>query len=73
VSEIADELETVRQALQDAIDRLDDIAFRELRAAVSRKETKRPDIERRLTRARNALLRAMPLLRVDEIPEEDLD
>jgi len=73
VSEIADELETVRQALQDVIDRLDDIAFRELRAAVSRKETKRPDIERRLTRARNALLRAMPLLRVDEIPEEDLD
>ncbi|HVB01912.1 MAG TPA: hypothetical protein VNE42_11730 [Acidimicrobiales bacterium] len=73
MSEIADELETVRQALQDAIDRLDDIAFRELRAAVSRKETKRPDIERRLTRARNALLRAMPLLRVDEIPEEDLD
>jgi len=73
LSEIADELETVRQALQDVIDRLDDIAYRELRDAVSRKETKRPDIERRLTRARNALLRAMPLLRVDEIPEEDLD
>jgi len=73
VSEIADELENVRHVLQEIIDRLDDIALRELRGAVARKESKRPDIERRLTRARNALMRAMPLLRVDVIPEEDFD
>ena len=73
MSEIADELENVRHVLQEIIDRLDDIALRELRGAVARKESKRPDIERRLTRARNALMRAMPLLRVDVIPEEDFD
>ena len=73
MSENVNELESVRQILQEIIDRLDDIAFRELRGAIARKETKRPDIERRVTRARNALIRVMPLLRVDEVAEEDLD
>ncbi len=71
MSEIADELEEIRQRIQDVIDRLDDIAFRELRGAVSRKEMKRPEIERRLTRARNALLRVLPMLRDDTFPEGD--
>lgn len=72
MSEIREELEQLREKIQDTIDQIDDIAFRELRAAVSRKEMKRPEIERRLTRARNALLRVLPLLREDEEadPEE---
>lgn len=73
MSETGNELEDVRQALQNVIDQLDDIALRELRSAVARKETKRPDIERRITRARNGLLRVLPLLRADEVPEEDVD
>ncbi len=73
MSEIIHELEIARQALQDLIDRLDEIVFQELRGAVARKETKRTDLERRVTRARNALLRAMPLLRADDDPEEELE
>ncbi|HUY05922.1 MAG TPA: hypothetical protein VMU99_01515 [Acidimicrobiales bacterium] len=71
MSEIENEFEAIQLVLQEVIDRLDDIAFRELRGAVARKETKRPDVERRVTRARNALLRVLPLLRADEQPGED--
>lgn len=68
---ISDELEEIRTEIQTVIDRLDDLAFRELRGAVSRRETKRPEIERRITRARNALVRALPLLHDD--PERFAD
>lgn len=62
VSDLRDELEEIRDAIGAIVERLDDLAFRELRHAVARGDQKRPDIERRVTRARNALLRALPLL-----------
>ena len=62
MSNIGDELHEIREIIATAIERLDDVAFRELRHAIARGETRRPEIERRVTRARNGLLRASALL-----------
>jgi len=65
VSNIGDELGEIRDLITTAIERLDDVAFRELRQAIARGETRRPEIERRVTRARNGLLRVSALLEGD--------
>lgn len=71
MSDLDDELSAVREKIQDVIDLLDDIAFRQLRIAVARKETKRPEVEKRVTRARNSLLRVLPMLQVSEMTVDD--
>lgn len=71
MSELHRELNEIREAISSIVERLDDLAFRELRRAVARGDQKRPEIERRVTRARNALLRAMPLLSSDDDDEQD--
>ncbi len=47
------------------IERLDDLALEALREAVARGATARPEIERRIVRARNSLERARHLLNAD--------
>ncbi|MCU1495312.1 MAG: hypothetical protein JWO62_3076 [Acidimicrobiaceae bacterium] len=56
-------LEELRGELEALAERLGDLAYEELRRAVEEGETKRPERERRLTRARNAVERAVALLR----------
>jgi ElaB/YqjD/DUF883 family membrane-anchored ribosome-binding protein len=56
-------LESLRSDLASACERLDDLIMDELSAAIERGETTRPELERRLTRARNAIERAIGLLR----------
>ena len=76
MSQLGDELEEIRASITAVVERLDDLAFRELRSAVARGDQRRPEIERRVTRARNALLRTMPLLteageaEFDGVPEQ---
>ena len=71
---VNDDLEEIRSALESVIERLDDVAFTALREAVRRGETKRPDVERRVTRARNAIHRAVGLLGTDDqTGPDDLD
>ena len=65
-----DDLDHVRHLLRSAVERLDDVAFRELREAVAKGATGRPELERRIVRARNAILRALPLLESDEVPDD---
>ena len=48
--------------LRRVVERLDDIAFDALRSAVSAGGTRRPERERRVTRARHALERAISIL-----------
>ncbi len=48
--------------LRGLVDRLDELAFDSLREAVAAGATGRPEIERRIVRARNALERAISLL-----------
>jgi hypothetical protein len=55
VAALADRLRAVEEELGDVI-------YDVLRAAVSRGEAKRPDLEKRLTRARNAVSKAVHLL-----------
>ncbi|HXZ82695.1 MAG TPA: hypothetical protein VED84_02970 [Acidimicrobiales bacterium] len=60
---MADErVDEICSALDSLIERLDDLALESLRAAVERGATTRPEIERRLVRARHALERARHLL-----------
>lgn len=59
------DLAEIAGLVEAAIERLDELVFRELRDAVGRGDAKRPEIERRMTRARNALRRALPLLHED--------
>lgn len=47
------------------IERLDDLALEALREAVAGGATARPEIERRIVRARNSLERARHLLNAD--------
>jgi ElaB/YqjD/DUF883 family membrane-anchored ribosome-binding protein len=47
------------------IERLDDLALEALREAVAEGATARPEIERRIVRARNSLERARHLLNAD--------
>ena len=63
MSELSEELEGISAEIHTLVERLDDLALCLLREAVAKGESRRPEIERRITRARNALLRAVPLLR----------
>lgn len=56
------DIEDVRQRLSSIAEELADMALDALREAVDRGETGRPDAERRLTRARAALERAVAML-----------
>lgn len=71
MSDLTGELEELRGVLESVIGRLDDLAFRELRQAVARGDKARPLVERRITRARNAVIRAMGLLITDDENEID--
>jgi hypothetical protein len=65
LSALADRLRSVEEELGDVI-------YDVLREAVSRGEGKRPDVEKRLTRARNAVSKAVHLLEGDgSAPDED--
>ena len=57
------ELESIISDLEGVRDRLGDVIFGELRRAIEAGETKRPDLERRLTRAAHAVDRALAVLR----------
>ncbi len=48
--------------LQAIVERLDEIAYDALREAVAEGQTTRPDLERRVVRARNAIDRARRIL-----------
>jgi chromosome segregation ATPase len=56
------ELEEIRAQLAELGDRLASLAIEALREAIAAGETKRPDLERRITRARNAIERASSIL-----------
>lgn len=58
----SDELDEVREALSALAERLSDVAIDALREAVAAGETRRPEIERRVTRARHAVERAVGIL-----------
>jgi hypothetical protein len=55
-------LEEIRSQLEQLAQRLDDLIYDALREAVEAGESGRPAIERKMTRARNAILRAEALL-----------
>jgi hypothetical protein len=57
-----DELEELRRSLDEVAERLDDLIVRELSEAVERGEQRRPESERRLSRVRAAVGRAIGLL-----------
>ncbi len=57
-----DALAAVAGDLRGAVERLDELAFDALREAVAGGATDRPEVERRITRARNAVERAISLL-----------
>lgn len=59
---MAPDIEDLRARLEAIAEELADLALDRLRAAVERGQTKRPDDERRLTRARRAVERAIALL-----------
>jgi hypothetical protein len=61
-----EDLDAIRASLADSVERLDEIALEELREAVARGDSTRPALERRLTRARNAILRALAVLHEEE-------
>jgi len=64
-------LEEVKAQLGSIIERLDDLAFDILSQAVSKGEQKRPEMERRVTRARHAIQKALSVL--EGISFEDAD
>jgi len=55
-------LDELRAALEGLVSRLDDLIYDELAEAVDDGQRERPALERRLTRVRNALVRARALL-----------
>ncbi len=55
IAEVTSELRTI-------VERLDEIAFDALREAVAEGQTARPELERRVVRARNAIDRARRIL-----------
>jgi len=55
--------EDVADRLSSLSEEVADMAMTELRAAMERGETKRPEIERLLTRARHAIEKAEQILR----------
>jgi hypothetical protein len=66
------DVDDLRERLQAIAEELADHAIDVLREAVDRGETARPDLERRLTRARAAVERAIGLL-VPPAAATDLD
>jgi hypothetical protein len=64
LEEICTELDRVRE-------RLDDLAFDLLREAVRTKADRRPELEKRVTRARRALERAIATLRSSAFSAKD--
>jgi hypothetical protein len=56
------ELEAIREELGSLAERLTTIGMDALREAVTAGETRRPDLERRVTRARHAVERAASIL-----------
>lgn len=56
---IPEELESVITTIRAACEQLDDLIYSVLRDAVANGADKRPDLEKRLTRCRNALERAV--------------
>lgn len=62
---VQDEIAEVVSQLRTIIERLDDQAYSLLASAVSEGATKRPDSERMIVRARNALEKAIGLLSFD--------
>jgi hypothetical protein len=58
----SDSLDEVASELERVAERLDDLIGDALREAVRLGERSRPEIERRMTRARNAVLRARQLI-----------
>ena len=66
IEEICAELERVRE-------RLDDLAFDLLREAVREKADRRPELEKRVTRARRALERAIATLQGGRFASEETD
>ncbi len=63
-------LEEVRAGLAVMAERLADLAYEELRRAVEAGEERRPELERRLTRARHAVERAVAMLAPGSSPQE---
>lgn len=61
-----DDVGEVREQLVDLTERLDELIVEVLREAVEAGATDRPQLERRLTRARRALERAASLLGSDD-------
>ena len=59
---MGDELEQIAAELATIGERLADVAMSVLREAISAGESRRPDLERRVTRARNAVERAVSIL-----------
>jgi ElaB/YqjD/DUF883 family membrane-anchored ribosome-binding protein len=76
-SRTAEALESVREELRAITERLDELAYDALREAVAAGERSRPELERRVVRARNAIGRALSILERTgagaEGPAEDLD
>ncbi len=56
------ELDAIRDELASLAERIGDLAYEELRRAVADGEGRRPELERRLTRARGAVERAVGIL-----------
>ena len=59
---MSERVEELREQLEQCRGVLEDLIYEALREAVERGERERPTAERRLTRARNALERAISLL-----------
>jgi len=68
-----DGIEEVRSELHRLAERLGDLAYEQLRRAVDDGATKRPELERRLTRARRAVERAAHLLGGDDGDDGESD
>ncbi len=62
-----DSVDEVREELAGLAERLGDLAYEELRRAVAAGEQVRPELERRLTRARRAVERAAAILSARDV------
>lgn len=65
----AEELDGIRGELESLAERLSDLAIEVLREAVAAGETRRPETERRVTRARHAVERAVGILAGADAPD----
>jgi hypothetical protein len=63
-----DRIGEVTGELRAIVERLDEIAFDALREAVAEGQTARPELERRVVRARNAIDRALRILENGGLP-----